>query len=258
MVENQNNKKFPEEGEILLGTVDRILKTSVFIRLEDYDKEGVIIFSEISPGRIRNIRNYAVPGQKIVCKVLRVDKTKNHIDLSLRRVSTREKKQILEIHKRRKDVLVMFGVIIKDKKRLDELIKNIKKKINLAQFLEDITEKLSKPKENISILKNFGFSDEEASKLIKLVSDKIREKKVIVKVKIKLSSEAEEGIEKIKKILSEVEKKAKVNYISTPYYSIIVEDKNYKEANKKLKQILDEIDNKAKELGCYFEHLKKK
>ena len=255
---NQKNKEFPEEGEVLLGTVARMMGASVFVKLEDYDKEGVIIFSEISPGRIRNIRNYVVPGQKIVCKVLRIDEIKNHVDLSLRRVSTREKKEVLEIHKKRKDVLVMLGVVIKDKKRFDELLEKIKKKTNLAQFLENLTEKLTKPEEAISMLKDNGFNENEAAQLLKLVTEKIREKKVIVKAKIILSSEAEDGIERIKKILSEIEKKAKITYIGAPHYILVIEDKNYKEANKNLKDLLDKVETKAKELGCHFEYQKKK
>ena len=257
---NKNNKeeKFPEEGEILLGTVDRIVRTNVFIKLDEYGKEGVMNFSEVSPGRIRNIRNYVVPGQKIVCKVLRVDKEKEHFDLSLRRVSTREKKEVLDIHKKQKDVLVMLGVVIKDKKRLDEIVDKIKSKFGLSQFLEQLAEKLSKTEESALMLKEIGFNDEEASRFLKLVAEKIKEKVVRVKEKISLSSEAENGIEIIKKILNETEKKAKVNYIGAPYYSITVKDKNYKEANKKLKEIIDYIEKKAKELGCHFEYKKKK
>ncbi len=251
-------KDFPEEGEILLGTVDRIIGTNVFIKLDDYGKEGVMRFSEVSPGRIRNIRKYVVPGQKIVCKILRVDETEAHIDLSLRRVSTREKKEVLDMHKKAKDALVMLGVIIKDKKRLGELKDKIKERFGLAEFLEQLMLKISKPKESRSMLKEIDFSEDESERFLKLVSEKIKEKKVTVKERISLSSEAENGIERIKKILSDVEKRVKVNYIGAPYYSLSVEDKNYKEANKKLKEIIEQIEKKAKELGCNFKFLKEK
>ena len=251
-------KKFPEEGEILLGTVDRIIGTNVFIKLDDYGKEGVMRFSEVSPGRIRNIRKYVVPGQKIVCKVIRVNEASAHIDLSLRRVTTREKKEVLEMHKKEKDVSVMLGVVIKDKEHLNELIEKIKKKYGLARFLEEIMTKINKPEEVLALIKDVGFNDEESSKLLKLVSEKVKEKRVEVKEKIMLSSEAGDGIERIKKILEEVKKKAKVNYIGAPFYSLKVEDKEYKEANKKMKEIIDHIEKKAKELGCEFKYLKEK
>ncbi|UZE93838.1 MAG: S1 RNA-binding domain-containing protein [Candidatus Pacearchaeota archaeon] len=253
-----NNKEFPEEGEILLGTVERVVRTNVFVKLDDYGKEGVMSFSEVSPGRIRNIRKYVVPGQKIVCKVLRVDEARNHIDLSLRRVSTREKKEVLEIHKRGKDALAMMGVIVKEKKKLDELVDKIKEKFGLGEFLEELMAKVGEPKESLSMLKKVGFSDEEANRLLKLISEKIKERRVKVKEKISLSSEAEDGVEIIKKILGEAEKKAEVSYLGASYYSLTIEDKDYKEANKKLKNILDNIERMAKEFKCNFKHLKEK
>ena len=60
-----------EVGDIVLCTVDRIVGTIVFVKI-DGDGEGSIILSEIAPGRIRNLREYVVPKKKIVCKVLRI------------------------------------------------------------------------------------------------------------------------------------------------------------------------------------------
>ena len=72
----------------------RISGTTVFVSIED-DGEGTIITSEIAPGRIRNLRDYVVPGKKIVCKILSIDKAGN-IHLSLRRVTDKEKREVME------------------------------------------------------------------------------------------------------------------------------------------------------------------
>src|SRR3990167_9954155 len=78
----------PEESEIVVCTIKKILPNSVFVDLDEYEnKEGLIHISEISPGRIRNIRDFVKEGKKIVCKVLKVDVQKGHLDLSLRRVN---------------------------------------------------------------------------------------------------------------------------------------------------------------------------
>lgn len=247
-------KKFPEEGEVLIGTVDRIVGTNVFVKLEDYNKEGVLVFSEVAPGRIRNIRDYVRIGQKIVCKVLRVDEAKDHIDLSLRRVTTREKKEVLERYKKEKDFLIMMKIILKEKQRYDEIIEKINENFGLSKFLEEVMANLTRPDEIKELLKKASFTEDEAFRLIKLISEKIKEKKIRTRAEISLSSEAEDGIERIKKVLSDVEQRAKVNYMGAPTYLIIVEDTDPKEANKKLKEIIDDIGKKAKELGCHFEH----
>ena len=84
---------FPEEGEIVLCTVKKILYHSVFAILDEYKHiEGMIHISEISPGRIRNIRDYVKEGKQIVCKVLNINKQKGNIDLSIRRVGTNQKR----------------------------------------------------------------------------------------------------------------------------------------------------------------------
>ena len=57
-----------EEGQIVLCTVEKILGTTVFVKIEN-NGEGTLTTSEISPGRIRNLRDYVVIGKKIVCKI---------------------------------------------------------------------------------------------------------------------------------------------------------------------------------------------
>ena len=78
-----------KEEELVLCTVEKVTNTVTFVRLPD-GREGTIISSEIAPGRIKFMRQYVVPNKKIVCKVLRDEG--NNINLSLRRVNNKEKK----------------------------------------------------------------------------------------------------------------------------------------------------------------------
>ena len=78
---------YPEEDELVMCTVTKVQFNSVFVSIDDYNKSGMIHISEISPGRIRNIRDFVKEGKVIVCKVLRVNQDRGQVDLSLRRVS---------------------------------------------------------------------------------------------------------------------------------------------------------------------------
>ena len=81
-------KGLPEEGDIALCTVTAIKGHSVFARMDEYkDLVGMIHVSEVSPGRIRNIRDFVKEGKTIICKVLKTYPDRGHVDLSLRRVS---------------------------------------------------------------------------------------------------------------------------------------------------------------------------
>lgn len=83
-----------EERQLVLCTVRDVVGTTVFVRIDNTPYEGTITFSEIAPGRIRNIREYVMPNKKIVCQVLSIKE--NTIHLSLRRVRQNERKELLE------------------------------------------------------------------------------------------------------------------------------------------------------------------
>ncbi|HIG96414.1 TPA: S1 RNA-binding domain-containing protein [Candidatus Woesearchaeota archaeon] len=84
----------PEESEIVLCTVTKVYYNAVFATLDEYqNKTGVIHISEIAPGRIRNIREYVAEGKKIICKVLRIEVSRGNIDLSLRRVNDKQRRE---------------------------------------------------------------------------------------------------------------------------------------------------------------------
>jgi translation initiation factor 2 alpha subunit (eIF-2alpha) len=125
-----------EVGKIVLCTVKKIVGTTVFVSIDGYDKEGTIMTSEIAPGRIRNLRDYVVPNKKIVCKILRID-SKGHIDLSLRRVTIKEQKEVKEAYKKEKSIAATLKTIIPE---ADSLIKKIKERESLVDFFEDIKE----------------------------------------------------------------------------------------------------------------------
>ena len=95
-------KEYPEEGDLVMCSVKEVFPYGAFVILDEYDKEGMIHIKEISSSWVKNIRNHVREGQKIVCNVLKVDASKNHIDLSLRRVTSQQKKTKVQEFKREK------------------------------------------------------------------------------------------------------------------------------------------------------------
>ena len=122
-----------EEGDIVLCTVDRIIGTNVFVKIDGEEKDGSINLSEIAPGRIRNLRDYVFPKKRIVCKVLRT--SGESLSLSLRRVTPKEKNELLEGIKQEKSYEKILKTILKE--QAEEIIEKIKKKENLHEFLEN-------------------------------------------------------------------------------------------------------------------------
>lgn len=219
-----------EEGDIVLCTVDRITGTSVFVNIEG-DGEGSIIFSEIAPGRIRNIRDYVVPKKKIVCKILRI--SGNQINLSLRRVIQKEKKEIMDKFAQEKSYKSILKTILKE--NAEEVIKEIIKIDNLYDFMEEAKEE-SKNLEKIA-------GKEQTKKILEIIN-KQRQKKAIIQKEFSLKMNNQNGISIIKKILDV--KNAEIRYISAGKYFIRVESKDLKSANTEINQILECIEKSAK------------
>src|SRR3989344_4570026 len=116
----------PEEDEIVLCKVTKIFPNSVFVDLLEYGHGGMVHISEIAPGRIRNLRDYVSDGRQIVCKVLRLDREKGHIDLSLRRVnSTQRVEKLEEIKQELKAESLLKNLATKLKRPHLELYKEI-------------------------------------------------------------------------------------------------------------------------------------
>src|SRR6266849_8814448 len=95
---------YPEIGDLVVATATRVEDYGAYVKLDEFNGiEGLVHISEISTTWVRNIRDHAREGQKLVLKVLRVNPQRNQIDLSLRRVTGREKSEkMLEWKKERK------------------------------------------------------------------------------------------------------------------------------------------------------------
>ena len=90
-------KEYPDEGELVVGTVKKVQNFGAFISLDEYpDREGFIHIAEIATGWVKRIRNHIKEKQKVVCKVMHVDRTKDHVDLSLKRVNEHQKRDKIQ------------------------------------------------------------------------------------------------------------------------------------------------------------------
>ena len=230
-----------EEGQIVLCTVDKIVGTTVFIKI-DNSSEGTLTFSEIAPGRIRNLREYVMPGKKIVCKILKIQGDK--INVSLRRVKQQEKKELLDKISKENSYRAMLKTVTPDE--YEQIIQKITEKYSLIEFFSDIADK-KKELENI-------IGKENAEKIIKIVQSK-KEKTKEIKQPFKLSDRSENGIVKIKNILQEAKQgtSCTIRYIAAGRYTIVNEGENFKELRAQMTTVLNAIEQKAKKNKCFFE-----
>lgn len=252
----KKKKGFPEESELVLCTVTKIYPHCVFANIDDYEnKQGMIHISEISPGRIRNIHDYVKIGKKVICKVLKINEERGHIDLSLRRVSEGQKKEKAEM--------------IKKQQKAEKIIEFVADKLKLdkQKLYDDIFKKTSEEYATIHDVFEDFISDESALKDLKLQKDvyeslaevirqRIKPQEVEIEGEIKLKSYAPDGVNVVKKILIDAEKvngAIKLRYKGGGSYSITIVQENYKDAEKIMAKATDLIENEAKKLDCEFD-----
>lgn len=247
----------PEESELVLCTVTKIFHNCVFVELDEFGLDGMIHISEVSPGRIRNIRDFVKEGKKVVCKVLRVNKEKLQVDLSLRRVNAGQRREkVNEIKQEQKSEKIVEFISKDLKKDFTKLYHEVAPKI-LARYLflyqcfDDIV------KDGVK-LEDLGIEKKTAKKLTEIIKQRIKPAEIVIGGDLVLSSYAPDGVEIIKKAL----KKAKLNdsvdirYKGAGKYSVSVKAADYKEAEKILKQATENAIN-SMDKGSAAEFIRK-
>lgn len=232
---------FPEESELVLCTVTNVQSHSVFVKVDEYEKNGLIHISEISPGRIRNIRDFVKEGKVIVCKVLKINKERGYIDLSLRRVTEAQRRAKADSLKAQQKAEKILEMVCKEhKKDKDKILEEIKPIVlqnydNLYQFFEACTK-------DESLLETLHLDKKVAASLIDAVSQRIKPEIISVSGVLHLKSYKPDGIELIKNVLKkvqDVDKEIKIQYFGAGKFQLLVQGIDYKVIEKILTKAVD-------------------
>ncbi len=242
----------PEQGEIILATITKVMDHGAYVTLDEYDDiQGFLHISEIAPGWIRSVNRFVKDGEK---KVLLVKKIKaGDIDLSLKQVSKDQKKQKLKE--------------VKKYEKGKTLLENLKEKVKLSdEEIEKLEDKFYTKFDSVydgfmEIARN-GISVITDLKLTKKITTAIEE--ICLKIKVpsveirgimEITNNSSDGVEIIKKILLDTIKKEStmdITYLGAPKYRISITAEDFKSAEKSLKPILEEIQtNIEKKKGLF-------
>ncbi|MBC8501484.1 MAG: translation initiation factor IF-2 subunit alpha [Nanoarchaeota archaeon] len=241
---------YPDEGELVLCTVTKVQFHSVFCDIDEFDrKSGMIHISEVSPGRIRNIRDYVKEGKKVVCVILRINKERGHIDLSLRRVNDSQRRRKMDEIKQEQKAEKILELLAKElKKPFEEFYKKISKPIledydMLHLAFNDVVEQGLK-------LEKLGIEKKIADKLTKVIKEKIKPKEVFISGEFTLTSYDENGLDVVKTALQNAEKideKVDIKYEGGGRYMLRITAKEYKEAEDIMSKVTAEVVNYVEE-----------
>ncbi len=233
---------FPEESEIVLCTATNVQYNSVFVTLDEYqDKSGIIHISEISAGRIRNIREFVKEGKKITCKVLRVNRERGHIDLSLRRVTESQRRQKSTQLKQEMLAERIIGFVARELKvPLEKLYDAVAPKV--FKFYEMVYPCFEDVALGNFDIKKLGLEKKVEERLDALVRLRIRPPEVSLTGVVGITLYNPNGVSVIRDAFAKAQHEGvHYSYLGAGKYHMTVTAENYKGAEKIIEEMVSAL-----------------
>ncbi|MGC9009482.1 MAG: translation initiation factor IF-2 subunit alpha [Sulfolobales archaeon] len=252
-------KPLPDVGELVIATVTRVFDYGAYVKLDEYrGYEAFLPWSEITTKHFKDIREVVRENQRIVARVIRIDRKKNppSIDISSKRVRPDEQRsKVIEWKRAQKAHSILELIAQQTKKSIEEIYKEIGWKLEdkYKEILYGIEETVMRgPEAAIEA----GVDKNLAEILYEIAKKHIEIKKVSIKGIITLRSLEPDGIDRIKDVLKAIYDtasnyskkdldKIEIYTIGAPRYRLELEGFDYKVLEKILTQVL----NKAMEVA---------
>jgi len=237
--------EFPEEGELVVCTVQNVKNFGAFVTLDEYaNKEGFVHVRDVATGWVKYIRDYIREGQKVVCKVLGVDTSKGHIDLSLKSVNEHQRREKIQQWKNE----------TKAEKLLEIIAERLGKTADEAYeiFGEAIVEQygslyaaFEQCAANENTLTENDFEAEWTKIFVEVARENVTPPYVRIAGILELKCPTPDGVDCIRNAIAsgmtEVEDRVVVQYVGAPRYRVVISAPDYKAAEEELKDITNKM-----------------
>lgn len=249
-----NRNPFPEPGELVVCRVVHIQNGYVQVELEDYSglpreqrAQGMVHISELSNRWVKNINSLVSVGQRLVLQVIRVNKDRGYLDLSLRRVNKIQRSTIMN---QWRYAIKLEGLLNFFAEQHNMTLMELYEKAiwALIDNYGDIRTAFETIKEDgfeaLSSTPGLEISEELQQELFQLIVDNVTISKVNLQVEFDVRSYLGNGVEVIKDAFSAVNRLRKPKgvevsfaYIGAPIYRMNLEAKDYPTAEKFLEKV---------------------
>lgn len=245
--------EFPEEGELVVCTVQSVKNFGAFVTLDEYDnKEGFIHIRDVATGWIKYVRDYVREGQKIVCKVLGVDSTKGHIDLSLKSVNEHQRREKIQQWKNENKAEKLLGIVAE---RLGKSTQEFFEEFGLGiiEKYESLFAAFEQCAANPKSLDQADFKGEWTETFTRVAQENVTPPYVEIDGYLELTCSLPDGVDHIRAALMSgmdaAADRIKIQYVGAPRYRVVVAAPDYKSAEEDMKSVAEDIISSLKHCG---------
>ncbi len=244
-------KNIPDVGDLVVVTVKEVKNYGAIVYLDEYGGiSGFVHITEVATGWIKHIKDYLRVNQRTVCKVLNVDKSRNHVDLSLKRVNDHQKREKIEEWKNEQKAYKLLDMLFEESN-----IHENNEKLSIEDMLISEYGTIYDAFYDAASNKDF-FNDVDIKwkeNFINIAKNNITIPMVKIGGYMEMYSLASNGICLIKDVLASVKNDSvEIIYVGAPKYKISVTGEDYKYAEDVLKNTLENVGNQSKKNNIYF------
>ncbi len=220
-------------GEIILVNITKIMPYGAYCELVEYKADAYLPISEVASGWIKNIHEFIREGQRDVAKVVFVDPTKKALDVSLKKVTSKEKKDKINDYNLEKRAEKFFMQALQATHKEAKAEEAKKKAAAVVQTYSELLDMVVEGKTPQ------GIFDADVKKAFEeIVAKNVKPKEYEVGYSVELRALAGKGnIATIKKAFSEVEALGVgVLYEGAPHYKLTAKGPSYPSVEGKIKE----------------------
>ena len=258
----RKREKLPKVYELVIGTVKEIYDHGAFVTLDEYGGlEAYVPLNEISHTWFRGIREVLKVGQKKVFKVIRVNRAKGLVDVSLRKVSDSERKEkMIEWKRAQRAEKILELAAEKLGRSLDEAYEKVGWKLedHYGEIYRGLEEAHLRGPE---ALIEAGVPKRWAKVVAEIAKTSIKLPRAKISGVVTAQCFGKNGLLKLKKVLTAWKDgfnppegvNVRFYTMGAPRYKLDIEALDFKTAERVLKHMLKAMKDTAKKEGCRFE-----
>jgi len=243
----------PDVGEVVLASVIQLTAYGAYVTLDEYNgQRGFLHNSEVTTGWVRHIERFVKEDTKIVLKVIRIDRQRNEVDLSLRQVTSEEHKEKLIQVKREAKARGVLDIVKKELAMANDAVVRFKLADEFGSLYDALEACIRK---GPAVLAKLNLDQKYIETLMRVAAERFKVPSVEIKGVFELNSLRPDGILIIKDAFAKAmaavppDVRVEVLYAGASRYNLRLFAENFKVGERVLAGLVDGLKSEVGSRG---------